>query len=140
MKTSVETCKKMMSSRLEGLRGLNQSLIQSRQALLSRDAEGLLQLTAQQEVLCGEVDFLDAEIESVRVELHSELEADDVERIAIAEQIASAEAELVKAYKVNAGLLRRARRAVNVMINVAQSEANAYCSPSSYRALQLGEE
>jgi hypothetical protein len=140
MTTSIDTYNEMMASRLQGIRAITQSLGDSRQALLSRDVDRLQQLTAQQQMLCREVDFLDAEIEGVRTELEAELQSQDGESEAMAAQIASAEAELVRAYKVNAALLRRARRAVNVMINVAQSEANAYCSPSSYWSLQMGDE
>jgi hypothetical protein len=131
---------KMLTRRLQGIRAITQSLAESRQALLSRDIARLQELTAQQQMLCGEVDFVDAELESVRGGAETILQSEDGESVAMAEEIASAEAELVHAYKINAALLRRARRAVNVMINVAQSEANAYCSPSSYRSLQMGEE
>jgi hypothetical protein len=85
------------------------------------------------------VDFVDAELKSVRSGSETAFQSESGESDAIAEQMAAAGAELVHAYKVNAALLRRARRAVNVMINVAQSEANAYCSPSSYRSLQMGD-
>src|SRR6266404_601868 len=140
MKTSIDTYNGMLTRRLQGIRAITQSLDDSRKALLSRDVDRLQQLTAQQQMLCGEVDFLDAEINGVRNELEPALQSNDGESETTAALMASAEAELVRVYKVNAALLRRARRAVNVMINVAQSEANAYCSPSSYRSLQMGEE
>jgi cell division septum initiation protein DivIVA len=140
MKITIDTYNEMLTRRLQGIRAITQSLGDSHQALLSRDVDRLQQLTAQQQMLCGEVDFLDAEINGVRNELEPALQSNGGESETTAALMASAESELVRAYKVNAALLRRARRAVNVMINVAQSEANAYCSPSSYRSLQMGEE
>ncbi|MCU1312083.1 MAG: hypothetical protein JWO20_3208 [Candidatus Angelobacter sp.] len=139
MKLSINTYNEMLTRRVQAIRAVTQSLGESRQALLSRDADRLQEFTAQQQMLCGEVDFVDAELKSVRSGSETAFQSESGESDAIAEQMAAAGAELVHAYKVNAALLRRARRAVNVMINVAQSEANAYCSPSSYRSLQMGD-
>jgi flagellar biosynthesis/type III secretory pathway chaperone len=132
------TYHEIMASRLQAIIALTEALRESRAALLSRNANRVQQLTGQQEILCGELDFLDAELGEICNGLDRSLLGENT--AALLEKTKLAEAEMVSTYKINAALLRRSRRALNVMINVAQSEANAYCSPASYRALQLAEE
>jgi flagellar biosynthesis/type III secretory pathway chaperone len=134
----IDGYKEILRSRLQAIRSLTEVLVSSQSALLSRDAGALRQLTAQQQTLCGEIEFLDTEMRAVQK--GPEPVSEDVEYSEVKQEMVSAEGRLVKAYKVHAALLRRARRSVNVMINVAKSESNAYCSPSSYQSLQLGEE
>jgi len=138
--TSIDGYKQILRSRLHAIRSLTDVLSRSQNALLSRAAADLQQLTSQQQTLCGEIEFLDAEVREVQGEVEAERLLEDAELSRVNEEMAQAETQLAKAYKVHAALLRRARRSVNVMINVAKSESNAYCSPSSYQALQLGEE
>jgi hypothetical protein len=138
--TSIDGYKQILRSRLQAIRSLTEVLGRSQNALLSRAAADLQQLTAQQQTLCGEIEFLDAEVRGVQSEIQAASLLEDVELSGVDQEMAQAEAQLAKAYKVHAALLRRARRSVNVMINVAKSESNAYCSPSSYQSLQLGEE
>ena len=136
----IDGYKEILRSRLQAIRSLTEVLVSSQSALLSRDAGALRQLTAQQQTLCGEIEFLDTEMRAVQDEIEPASLSEDVEISGVNHNMVSAEGLLVKAYKVHAALLRRARRSVNVMINVAKSESNAYCSPSSYQSLHLGEE
>jgi flagellar biosynthesis/type III secretory pathway chaperone len=131
--------KEILKCRLHAIASLTQALRATQNALLSRELVTIQQLSAQQQALCGEIEFLDDELRVSRAEGNHAAEASaDLDELQ--EQMVAAEAGLVRTYKIHAALLRRARRSVNVMINVAQSESNAYCSPSSYQALQFTEE
>jgi hypothetical protein len=129
--------KEILRCRLQAIVSLTQALRATQNALLSRELVTLQQLSAQQQALCGEIEFLDDELRVSRAQGNA---ADSADLDELQEQMVAAETGLVRTYKVHAALLRRARRSVNVMINVAQSESNAYCSPSSYQALQFTEE
>lgn len=77
--TSIDGYKQMFGSRLQAIRSLTEVLVSSQSALLSRDAGALRQLTAQQNTLCGEIEFLDAEIRAVQDEIEPASLSEDVE-------------------------------------------------------------
>jgi hypothetical protein len=134
--TSLANYKELLDRRHEAVLGLVETLDRSHTALLRRDNEKLQLLNQQQQTYCGELEFLDIELKSAR---------ETIEESGVggtrytSDEMTAAVDQLIKSYKIHAALLRRAKRSVNVMINVAESEAKAYRSPLSFESMQAEE-
>ncbi|MCU1287385.1 MAG: hypothetical protein JWO13_3735 [Acidobacteriales bacterium] len=140
--SSLTSYKELLDHRFEAVLGLTETLHRSQYALLRRDHEELQLLNQQQQTYCGELQFLDVELTSAResIDENSASVANPGGMRYTGEEMAAGEAWLVKSYKIHAALLRRAKRSVNVMINVAESEAKAYRSPLSFESMRAAEE
>src|SRR5436309_9018253 len=116
----IETYKQLLKRRVETIQSLTEALDESHDALLSRDVQTLQHLTQQQQSLCSEVEYLDNEVKTAEqiFKMCETKMPNPAEIKQLKAELTAAEQELVASYKVHTSLLSRARRSVNLMLNV----------------------
>ncbi len=136
----------LLKRRLASLRLMAKELRDCRQSLVSMDLESTREHISYQQGLCSEIRFLDHELLALKSQIvgAAGLQSDGLDGAAFAGLFDSSSAqelrrvtgELAEVQKsvwrlnrVYAGLLRRSRRSINVLINVMASYMGTY-SPS----------
>jgi len=147
MRNDVQRYLDLLERRQGVLRLLADGLQQSRQAFIALNLEAIQQYTTDQENLCAEIRFLDQETEEVRQKLaaafHLDNQTVDVEALAkqldpntgrrlrlLLNGLASVQADVRRLNRVQAELLRRSRRSINVLMNLI-AHCQGTCQPSS---------
>ena len=129
----------LLQRRLEAVRTLSNSLRDSQNALLDRDARESSRFTEQQAELCNEIEFLDRDLRSADeiLEWAKALKPDTKEISTIRRLTQAAETELLQDCMVHGSLVRRAKRSVTIMMSVRSKDG--YNPPSSVESLRAEE-
>jgi hypothetical protein len=133
----------LLKRRLASLRLMAKELHDCRQALVSMDLESTREHISYQQGLCSEIRFLDHELQSLRsqivaaaglrpgssdkvafVSLFDTASALELRRVQ--DELAAVQKSVFRLNRVYAGLLRRSRRSINVLINVMASYMGTY--------------
>jgi len=142
----------LLKRRLASLRLMAKELHDCRQSLVGMDLESIREHISYQQGLCAEIRFLDHELRVLRSQIvgAAGLQSDTLDNAAFAGLFDSASAqelrrvigELATAQKnvwrlnqVYAGLLRRSRRSINVLINVLASYMGTYPATARHTCL-----
>jgi hypothetical protein len=147
MRNDVQRYLDLLERHLGVLRLLADALRQSRQAFVGMNLGAIQQYTADQENLCAEIRFLNQEMEEVKHKLAVEFRLDSktVDLKLLARQLdpdtarrlrlllnglESIQADVRRLNRVQAELLRRSRRSINVLMNLV-ANCQATCPPPS---------
>ncbi len=116
----------LIERRIEMLRLLAAALRQSHQAIAELNLAGIYEATLQQENLCAGIRFLDRELKAAEGFC-----SPDTEQFQHwVRQLGAAEAEVRHLNRIQAGLIRRSRRSVNVMVNFLANYSSTYEAPA----------
>jgi hypothetical protein len=129
----------LITRRIEMLRLLAAALRQSQKAVTARDLDGIYQGTLQQENLCAGIRFLDQEIKTAKNSSGPGAQRTSQE-IGLIEDLLTAESEVRYLNRVQAGLLRRSRRSVNVLVNFLANYLGTYeaCGNRAQSSFPIG--
>jgi len=133
----------LLKRRLASLRLMAKELRDCRQSFVSMDLESTREHISYQQGLCSEIRFLDHELRALRIQIvgAAGLQPDGLNGAAFAglfdrasaQELSRVTGELRAVQKgvwrlnrVYAGLLRRSRRSINVLINVMASYMGTY--------------
>lgn len=154
MKPDIHRYLELLERRLATLRLLATGLEESRDAFTEMDLESIHSHVAHQENLCTEIRFLDGELEALKRQLSSELQRDvDLTNLKTLQGLLDPESErrmrvlvsglntiqadVRRLNRVQAELLRRSRRSINVLINFMSNYMGTYQPPASRVALSM---
>ena len=143
----------LLKRRLASLRLMAKELHDCRQSFVNMDLESTREHISYQQGLCSEIRFLDHELRTLRSQIvgaagiqPGELDnaafaklfdsASAVELSRVTGELRAVEKSLRRLNRVYAGLLRRSRRSINVLINVMASYMGTY-PPSPRHAYLL---
>jgi hypothetical protein len=136
----------LLKRRVASLRLMAKELRDCRAALINMDLEATRQHISYQQGLCSEIRFLDHELEVLRRDLAQAggLEPEGMSETAfgklfdagsgaqlrqIMDDLAQVQQRVWRLNRVYAGLLRRSRRSIHVLINVLASYSGTYSLP-----------
>jgi hypothetical protein len=121
----------LLERRLVTLRLLAAGLQQSREALTAVDLEAIHQSNNQQENLCNEIRFLDTELEDFWKNIAAEFNINSGEKLdglldtasarrfhVLLNTLSAVQVDVRRLNRVQAQLLSRSRRSIDVLINV----------------------
>jgi hypothetical protein len=121
----------LLERRLVTLRLLAAGLQQSREALTAVDLEAIHQSNNQQENLCNEIRFLDTELEDFWKNIAAEFNINSSEKLeglldtasarrfhVLLNTLSAVQVDVRRLNRVQAQLLSRSRRSIDVLINV----------------------
>ena len=148
MKSNIHRYLELLEKRLGTLRLLATGLEQSRIAIAELDLESIHSHVSHQENLCTEIRILDEELESLKSHLSSEYQRDidltdlttlqglldpESERRMrmLAISLNTIQADVRRLNRVQAELLRRSRRSINVLINFMSNYLGTYQPPAA---------
>ncbi len=154
MKPDVNRYLELLERRLATLRLLATGLEESREAFTEMDLESIHSHVAQQENLCTEIRFLDGELEALKRQLSSELQRDvDLTSLrsfqglldpaserrmrVLVSGLNTIQADVRRLNRVQAELLRRSRRSINVLINFMSNYMGTYQPPANRMTLPM---
>ena len=154
MKPEIHRYLELLERRLATLRMLATGLQESRAAITEMDLESINSHIAHQESLCTEIRFLDGELEALKRQLSSEFQQDlDLTNLTtlqglldpaserrmrgLVSGLATIQADVRRLNRVQAELLRRSRRSINVLINFMSNYMGTYQPPANRAALSM---
>ena len=142
-KSETRTYVELLKRRLASLRLMAKELQDCRQSFVTMDLESTREHISYQQGLCAEIRFLDHELGVLRRQIAEAggLEPDRLDAAAFAslfdrasalelrqviEELAVVQESVWRLNRVYAGLLKRSRRSINVLINVMASYMGTY--------------
>jgi hypothetical protein len=148
-KSATQLYVELLKRRVASLRLMAKELRDCREPFISMDLEATREHISYQQGLCSEIRFLDRELGVLRRELAEAggLEPEGMSTAAftnlfdagsasqlqqVMDDLATVQKSVWRLNRVYAGLLRRSRRSINVLINVMASYMGTY-SPSPRR-------
>jgi hypothetical protein len=140
----------LLKRRLASLRLMAKELVDCRHSFVSMDIESAREHISYQQGLCSEIRFLDHELRVLRAQIvgAAGLQPDGLDNAAFASlfdnssalelrqvvgELTDVQKRVWRLNRVYAGLIRRSRRSINVLINVMASYMGTY-PPSARHA------
>lgn len=156
MKPNVQRYLELLERRLATLRLLAAGIEESRHAFTEMDLERINSHVTHQESLCSELRFLDVELETLKRQLSTEFQRDvDLTNLKTLQGLLDSESErrmhmlvsglntiqadVRRLNRVQAELLRRSRRSINVLINFMSYYRGTYQPPAASTALAMSQ-
>jgi len=142
----------LLKRRVASLRLMAKELLDCRQSFVSMDLESTREHISYQQGLCSEIRFLDHELGALRRQIAEAagLQPDGLgnaaftslfggasalELLQVLQELAAVQKSVRRLNRVYAGLLKRSRRSINVLINVMASYMGTYPPSPRYTCL-----